>query len=75
MYQLEQSCRAQVDVMAARTELTMPDERRLAYTAHLYQPGTRRPYGVLEWPAMLRLLQADQKQAGQNGSAFPPYWS
>jgi ribulose-5-phosphate 4-epimerase/fuculose-1-phosphate aldolase len=69
MYQLEQSCRSQVDAMAARTELTMPGENVLAHTAHLYQPGTRRPYGVLEWPAMLRLLDAEQKNSG-----FPPYW-
>ena len=54
MYQLEMSCRSQVDAMAARAELTMPGENVLAHTAHLYQPGTRRPYGVLEWPAMLR---------------------
>ena len=60
MYQLEMSCRSQVDSMAARTELTMPGENVLAHTAHLYQPGTRRPYGVLEWPAMLRLLDAQQ---------------
>jgi ribulose-5-phosphate 4-epimerase/fuculose-1-phosphate aldolase len=69
MYQLEQSCRSQVDAMAARTELTMPGENVLAHTAHLYQPGSRRPYGVLEWPAMLRLLAAEQKN-----SDYPPYW-
>ncbi len=69
MYQLEQSCRSQVDAMAARTELNVPGENVLAHTAHLYQPGTRRPYGVLEWPAMIRLLDAEQKN-----SAFPPYW-
>jgi len=48
MYQLEMSCRSQVDAMAARAELTMPGENVLGHTAHLYQPGTRRPYGVLE---------------------------
>ena len=69
MYQLELSCRSQVDAMAARTELVMPGENVLAHTAHLYQPGTRRPYGVLEWPAMLRLLDAE---AGHSG--YPPYW-
>ena len=69
MYQLEMSCRSQVDAMAARAELTMPGENVLAHTAHLYQPGTRRPYGVLEWPAMLRLLDAEQKTSG-----YPPYW-
>jgi hypothetical protein len=42
----------------------------LAHTAHLYQPGTRRPYGVLEWPAMLRLLEAQSKNSG-----YPPYWN
>src|SRR5262245_21289137 len=35
MYQLELSCRSQVDAMAARTELTMPGENVLAHTAHL----------------------------------------
>ncbi|MCS6892556.1 MAG: class II aldolase/adducin family protein [Rhodovarius sp.] len=70
MYQLELACRAQVDAMAARTELIVPPQEVLTKTAHLYQPGTRRPYGVLEWPAMLRLLEAEQKRSG-----FPPYWS
>jgi hypothetical protein len=70
MYQLELSCRSQVDAMAARAELAMPGANVLAHTAHLYQPGTRRPYGVLEWPALLRLLAAQQQ-----GSAYPPYWS
>jgi ribulose-5-phosphate 4-epimerase/fuculose-1-phosphate aldolase len=69
MYQLELSCRSQVDAMAARSELSMPGENVLAHTAHMYQPGTRRPYGILEWPAMLRLLDAEQKSSG-----FPPYW-
>ena len=70
MYQLEMSCRGQVDAMAARTELTMPGENVLARTAHLYQPGTRRPYGVLEWPAMLRLLEAEGRNSG-----YPAYWN
>jgi ribulose-5-phosphate 4-epimerase/fuculose-1-phosphate aldolase len=70
MYQLESACRAQVDAMAARTELTMPSREVLEKTAHLYQPGTRRPYGVLEWHAMLRLLEAEQRSSG-----FPPYWT
>ena len=69
MYQLEMSCRSQVDAMAARAELVMPGENVLAHTAHLYQPGTRRPYGVLEWPAMLRLLDAEERHSG-----YPPYW-
>ncbi|MBW6400041.1 class II aldolase/adducin family protein [Roseomonas sp. HJA6] len=69
MYQLELACRAQVDVMAAGAELVLPSQEVLERTAHLYQPGARRPYGVLEWPAMLRLLEAEQKNSG-----YPPYW-
>ena len=38
MYQLELSCRGQVDAMAAGVALTMPGENVLAHTAHLYQP-------------------------------------
>ncbi len=68
MYQLEMSCRAQVDAMAARTELIVPSEDVLARTASLYRPETRRPYGILEWPAMLRLLEAEERMSG-----YPPY--
>jgi ribulose-5-phosphate 4-epimerase/fuculose-1-phosphate aldolase len=70
MYQLEMSCQAQVDAMAARTDLILPSEDVLARTAHLYRPGTRRPYGVLEWPAMIRLLEAEGRNSG-----FPHYAS
>jgi ribulose-5-phosphate 4-epimerase/fuculose-1-phosphate aldolase len=68
MYQLEMSCRAQVDAMAARAELTIPGENVIAHTAHLYRPESRRRYGILEWPAMLRLLDAEDHHSG-----YPPY--
>jgi ribulose-5-phosphate 4-epimerase/fuculose-1-phosphate aldolase len=68
MYQLEMACRAQVDAMAARTEMIVPPEEVLERTAVLYRPETRRPYGVLEWPAMLRLLDAAEKNSG-----YPSY--
>ena len=63
MYQLEMACRAQVDAMAGNTALIMPADEVLARTAHLYRPETRRPYGVLEWPAMLRLLDAAEEHS------------
>ncbi len=69
MYQLELSCRSQVDAMAARTELVVPNEKVIAHSAHLYRPGTRRPWGVLEWPAMLRRLEAESCNSG-----YPPFW-
>lgn len=68
MYQLEMSCRAQVDAMAAGTNLMLPSNEILEKSAHLYQPNVRRPYGELEWHAMLRLLEAEP-----NG--FPHYAS
>jgi ribulose-5-phosphate 4-epimerase/fuculose-1-phosphate aldolase len=68
LYQLERSCQAQVDAMAAGTEITLPSQEVLQHTAHLYQPRTRRPYGVLEWPAMIRLLDAESRNSG-----FPRY--
>ena len=68
MYQLELSCRAQVDAMAGGSEITLPPDDVLERTAHLYQPGTRRPYGVLEWHAMLRLLDAQEGNSG-----YPSY--
>ena len=55
-YWLEMACRAQVDAMAARTELQTPADDVVAHATHLYQPGARRPFGLLEWPAMLRYL-------------------
>ena len=53
----------QVDVMAAQASMIVPDDDVMAHTAHLYKPETRRPYGILEWPAMLRLLryEADER--------------
>ena len=68
MYQLEMACRAQVDAMAGGSELIIPSAEVLAHTAHLYRPETRRPYGILEWPAMLRLLDALEPNSG-----YPSY--
>lgn len=70
MYQLEMACRAQVDAMAGNAELIVPSAEVLARTAHLYRPENRRPYGVLEWPAMLRLLNSLEANSG-----YPSYKS
>jgi ribulose-5-phosphate 4-epimerase/fuculose-1-phosphate aldolase len=56
MYWLEQACRIQVDAMASGTELSMPSKSIIERTYELYQPQARRPFGEMEWPAMLRLL-------------------
>jgi ribulose-5-phosphate 4-epimerase/fuculose-1-phosphate aldolase len=56
IYWLENACRVQVDAMACNTALKMPPQDVIDKTAHLYKPLTRRPYGEMEWPAMLRFL-------------------
>jgi ribulose-5-phosphate 4-epimerase/fuculose-1-phosphate aldolase len=62
LYWLEMACKAQVDALAANRELCVPPPEVVEKTWHLYQPTTRRPFGELEWPAMLRLM--DRKDPG-----------
>ena len=59
LYWLEMACKAQVDAMAANTELTLPPGDTAERTAHLFSPGVRRTYGEMEWEAMLRQLDRE----------------
>jgi len=56
MYWLEMACRGQVDAMASGAELIIPSDAIVTKTHRLYQPDVRRPFGLMEWPAMLRYL-------------------
>ncbi len=38
------------------TRWSLPSAEVIAKTNHLYRPEVRRPFGVLEWPALLRKL-------------------
>jgi ribulose-5-phosphate 4-epimerase/fuculose-1-phosphate aldolase len=55
IYRLERACRAQLLAMACNAKLVLPRASVIAKTNHLYKPEVRRPYGVMEWPAMRRL--------------------
>jgi ribulose-5-phosphate 4-epimerase/fuculose-1-phosphate aldolase len=56
MYGLERSCQAQAMAMACNTELNhLPDEV-VERSVGMYAPGIIRRYGLLEWPALLRML-------------------
>jgi ribulose-5-phosphate 4-epimerase/fuculose-1-phosphate aldolase len=55
MHRLELSCRAQLAAMACNSPLRPVPAAVLEATYQQYQPGTRRPYGLMEWPALLRL--------------------
>jgi len=56
MHRLELSCKAQLAAMACNSPLIHVPETVLEATYRNYQPKIRRPYGVMEWPALLRKL-------------------
>jgi ribulose-5-phosphate 4-epimerase/fuculose-1-phosphate aldolase len=56
MHRLELSCKTQLAAMACNTRLNAVPDAVVEATWNQYQPGTRRPYGVMEWPALLRRL-------------------
>ena len=55
-HRLELSCRSQIAAMSCNTRLRPVPPEVLEETWNNYQPGTRRPYGMMEWPALLRKL-------------------
>ena len=56
MHRLELSCRSQLAAMATGAKLHAVPPTVLEATWNNYQRGTRRPYGLMEWPALLRKL-------------------
>ena len=56
MHRLELACRSQLAAMATGAKLRGVPDEVLKQTYMNYQPQTRRPYGVMEWPALLRKL-------------------
>jgi ribulose-5-phosphate 4-epimerase/fuculose-1-phosphate aldolase len=55
IYRLERACRTQLMAMGGADDIVLPPREVIEKTWHMYRPGTRRPYGLLEWPAMRRL--------------------
>lgn len=56
MHRLELSCHSQLAAMATGAPLHPVPQPVLEATWNNYQRGTRRPYGLMEWPALLRKL-------------------
>ena len=56
MHRIELSCHSQLAAMACNTPLVKVPQPVLESTWNNYQRGTRRPYGLMEWPALLRKL-------------------
>src|SRR5262245_14550849 len=55
-HRLELACRTQLAAMACQSALVAVPQPVLEATWNNYQRGTRRPYGLMEWPALLRKL-------------------
>jgi ribulose-5-phosphate 4-epimerase/fuculose-1-phosphate aldolase len=65
LYQLETSCRAQVQALSAGIDgVRTPPRDVIDLTAKVFAPSTLRRYGLLEWPAMLRKLDAETRDNG-----------
>jgi ribulose-5-phosphate 4-epimerase/fuculose-1-phosphate aldolase len=56
IFKLERACQVQVMALSCNTELVTPPQEVVDETYRLYLPQTRRPFGVLEWPALLAKL-------------------
>lgn len=56
MHRIELACHSQLAAMACNTPLVQVPQPVLEATWANYQRGTRRPYGLMEWPALLRKL-------------------
>ena len=41
---------------ARADDIVLPLQAVIELTNHQYKPTTRRPFGLLEWPALLRKL-------------------
>jgi len=56
MHKLERACQVQVAALSCNVELSMPPQDVIDASYKMYLPQTRRPFGVLEWPAFLAKL-------------------
>lgn len=58
MWGLERACEAQLRAMACNTELNIPSPEVVAASTAMYDTRNSRRYGLLEWPSLLRKLDA-----------------
>ena len=56
LHRLELSCKTQIAAMSCGVKMIEVPADVVEKTYQNYQPKTRRPFGVLDWPALLRKL-------------------
>jgi ribulose-5-phosphate 4-epimerase/fuculose-1-phosphate aldolase len=56
LHRLELSCKTQIAAMSCNTPMVKVADDIVEKTYMNYQPQVRRPFGLLDWPALLRKL-------------------
>ena len=56
IFRLERACQVQVAALAAKVKIKLPPDEIVMGSWQQYQPGVRRRFGLLEWPALLKKL-------------------
>jgi ribulose-5-phosphate 4-epimerase/fuculose-1-phosphate aldolase len=56
LHRLEMSCRTQIAAMSCNSPMIQVPQDIVEKTYMNYQPQVRRPFGLLDWPALLRKL-------------------
>ena len=56
VFRLERACQVQVTALSCNVELGLPAPEIVDASWRQYQPGVRRRFGILEWPALLDKL-------------------
>jgi ribulose-5-phosphate 4-epimerase/fuculose-1-phosphate aldolase len=56
MFRLKRACQVQVTALSCNVELQLPPPKIVEASFRIYLPQTRRPFVILEWPALLRKL-------------------
>jgi ribulose-5-phosphate 4-epimerase/fuculose-1-phosphate aldolase len=56
LFRLERACQVQVAALSCNVKITLPPNDVIESSWRQYQPGVRRRFGILEWPALLKKL-------------------
>ena len=58
LFRLERACELQVMTLSCNTPLRMPSREAVVQTNKIFAPTGQRRRGVLEWPALMKRLDA-----------------
>jgi ribulose-5-phosphate 4-epimerase/fuculose-1-phosphate aldolase len=56
LFRLERACQVQIAALSCNVKINLPSPEIIEASWRQYQPGVRRRFGILEWPALLKKL-------------------